>query len=400
MEEAEVAAKESDNQDKVAENDLHENEKTTIFQLPTEIIQHIVSYLSLKDICQLGATCRHGHSLTHDEQFWQFQVRKEFGLFFTTDLSKVMEALSKPSKYPVEGLAYDPRLQGNREIQVIYSPEFRRIMIERNGKAKQDPFRAMLENSIKDILPRLLAFYVSLPAEEQCSARLVLFGPGIESVNTKLLVHKIVNARSSTFDAVEFIKGLPGGIGSGVRINYKHMYNFDLMCLYSNSESIRESVYMNRSSARLEPDINRMLVKDSSNGKLAIQPSIVKLLPTIHALVFAVDTSVSSRDLVGEEVEVMRKELSLMQESMSKFHQSTPLLVLACRSTAVEGSIFMTLQDIVVGLQLDNLKSPWGVFEVCCENMRGVEKGLDWVLHHLAKKRREWTYHTMQGQNG
>ena len=44
--------------------------------------------------------------------------------------------------------------------------------------------------------------------------------------------------------------------------------------------------------------------------------------------------------------------------------------------------------------------SPWGVFEVCCENMRGVEKGLDWVLHHLAKKRREWTYHTMQGQNG
>ena len=40
------------------------------------------------------------------------------------------------------------------------------------------------------------------------------------------------------------------------------------------------------------------------------------------------------------------------------------------------------------------------MFDVCCENMRGVEKGLDWVLHHLAKKRREWTYHTMQGQNG
>ena len=41
--------------------------------------------------------------------------------------------------------------------------------------------------------------------------RLVLFGPGIESEHTKLLVHKIVSARSSTFDAVEFIKGLPGG---------------------------------------------------------------------------------------------------------------------------------------------------------------------------------------------
>ena len=40
-------------------------------------------------------------------------------------------------------------------------------------------------------------------------------GPGIESEHTKLLVHKIVNARSSTFDAVEFIKGLPGGEVSG-----------------------------------------------------------------------------------------------------------------------------------------------------------------------------------------
>ena len=43
-----VAAEESDNQDTVADDDLHENVKMTIFQLPTEIIQHIVSYLSLK----------------------------------------------------------------------------------------------------------------------------------------------------------------------------------------------------------------------------------------------------------------------------------------------------------------------------------------------------------------
>ena len=114
-------------------------------------------------------------------------------------------------------------------MSVIYSPQFKRIMIERNNSRNKpvDPFRSILENSIGDILPRLLAFYVNLPAEQQCSARLVLFGlshnntravvsfllsgPGIESEHTKLLVHKIVNARSSTFDAVEFIKGLPGG---------------------------------------------------------------------------------------------------------------------------------------------------------------------------------------------
>ena len=44
-------------------------------------------------------------------------------------------------------------------------------------------------------------------------------------VPPELIDHVIIPpaTRSSTFDAVEFIKGLPGGIGSGVRINYKHM---------------------------------------------------------------------------------------------------------------------------------------------------------------------------------
>jgi len=376
------------------------NSTVGLFDLPSEIIQHLASFLSLQDICQLGATCRQGHSLTHDENFWKLQVRKEFGLYITTEMKTVAEALTTTSRWPLEGVAYDPSIQGNREISVIYSPEFKRIMIERNGKSKQDPFRTMLENSIKDILPRLLAFYVSLPAEEQCSARLVLFGPGIESNNTKLLVHKIVNARSSTFDAVEFIKGLPGGIGSGVRINYKHMYNFDLMCLYSNSESIRESLYRNDSSARLNPEFNRMLLKDSS-GKLVVQPSIVKLLPTIHALVFAVDTFLRSTVVVDEYIEIMRQELFLMIESMAQFHRNSPppLLILACRSGSEDLKSCLSLEALVLGLKLDTLSNPWGVFSVTCDNMRGAEKGLDWVLHHLAKKRREWSYHSMQGQN-
>ena len=44
------------------------------------------------------------------------------------------------------------------------------------------------------MLPRLLAFYMSQPVEEQGSARLVLFGLGIEFANTKLLVNKMPEA--------------------------------------------------------------------------------------------------------------------------------------------------------------------------------------------------------------
>ena len=159
-------------------------------------------------MCRLGATCHAGYSVTHDEQVWGLHLVREYGVMYVRDVGD----LEVDGVGAVEGVVLDPTLQGNREMSVIYSSQFKRIMIDRNqSRQVQDPLRSILENSLGDILPRLMAFYVNIPAEEQCSARLVLFGPGIESENTKLLVHKIVNARSSTFDAVEFIKGLPGG---------------------------------------------------------------------------------------------------------------------------------------------------------------------------------------------
>jgi len=272
-------------------------------------------------------------------------------------------------------------------------------MIEKNinrNKQVQDPFRSMLENSLGDILPKLLAFYVNLPAEEQCSARLVLFGPGIESDHTKLLVHKIVSARSSTFDAVEFIKGLPGGIGSGVRINYKHMYNFDLMCLYSNSATIRNSVISEKGYfARLDPQLNKILTHDLS-GKPVLQSGISKLIPTVHALVFAIDAT-SKNDVDEDNLDVMRQELGVLLESQEKFNTPTPVLILSCYT--LSRNIHWTPSKIVTGLRLNSLSRPWAVYQVCCDNMKGIEKGLDWVLHHLAKRRREWQYHMKQGQS-
>jgi len=368
----------------------------TLFCLPAEIVQHIVSFLSLQEVCKLGATCRHAHALTHDEAFWGLQVRRQFRLFFTADKDQVSNAWEEKDsrRPPLEGVVCDPGIQGNREISVLYSAEFRRIMMERN-KAKPDPFRVMSENSIKDMLPRLLAFYVQLPQEEQCSARLVLFGPGIESPSTRHLVHKIVNARSSTFDAVEFIKGLPGGIGSGVRINYKHMYNFDLMCLYTNSEIIRERLYLGNRAGRLDPDLNRMIVK--SGNSVQLQPSILKLLPTLHCLLFAVDTGMGVGEKLDEVMNVVRRELEVVIQGFQQFQLFLPLVVLACRGEG-EVASYLTLPQIVDGLRLEERTSPWGVFEVDVENMRGVERGLDWVLHHLAKKRRDWSYHSSQGK--
>jgi len=364
-----------------------------LLDLPPEIFQHIVVYLSLQDVCQIGATCRHAHALTHDEDLWTFEVLKKCRLINLSEqqLGDLDHIWPDQNKFPTDGAVFDTSLQGSRELSIVYSSEFKRILREKSTKKKQDPFRAMLENSMKDILPRLLAFYVALPREEQCSARLVLFGPGIESPNTKLLVHNMVNARSSTFDAVEFISGLPGGIGSGVRINYKHMYNFDLMCLYTNSEAVRNTI---RGVSRLNPAHNRMIVTNS--GKLELQPSISHLLPTLHGIVYALDVTLGEESNIDEMAANMRKELDIVLEGLRGFSIVLPLVVLAATK---DGGRAIPLKDLIVGLRLADLSCPWGIWSVEVENMRGCEKSLDWILHHINKKRREWDYHTQQGQS-
>jgi len=364
-----------------------------IFDLPVEIIHHIVSFLSLQDLCRVGSTCRFAYCLTHNEQFWAFKVLKEFKCLYVSDKS-LISTVWPNKKFSVEGVLCDPHLQGNRELYIIYSAEFRRITRERSNKKKRkDPFRTILEsNSVKDILPRLLAFYVSLPQEEQCSSRLVLFGPGIESERTQGFVHKIVNARSSTFDAIEFIRGLQGGVGSGVRINYKHMYNFDLMCLYTNRHRERLA---NIGGARLNPQSNITILHDSK-GNVALRPEIIKLLPTLQGLVFAIDIAQKEEDEMID-LGLLRDELDLVLKGLSTFSMQMPLVVMACSTDQATPSI--PIREIIQGLRLHELPFAWGVWKVEVENMRGAEKGFDWILHHLSKKRKDWNYHTTQGHS-
>ena len=50
-----------------------------------------------------------------------------------------------------------------------------------------------------------------------------------------------------------------GGFGSAIQIDFKKLYSFELICLYSNSQRIREN---QNQSERLLASNNRLLAKD------------------------------------------------------------------------------------------------------------------------------------------
>jgi hypothetical protein len=83
-----------------------------------------------------------------------------------------------------------------------------------------------------------------------------------------------------------------GGFGSGVRIDFKKSYTFELICLYTNSERVREC---QQGLNRLLASNNLLLVSDvtpeTDLPEEFLHQNVHKLLPTLDALLFAVDAT-------------------------------------------------------------------------------------------------------------
>lgn len=214
--------------------------------LPLELLYLILSFLPLESVYKLGSTNKHLYSLiTKNQSFWRFKVLKSHGIKIIRDQEPEEE--SRDIRLPAHpsGMIADSSLEGDREVFLIFSEEFGAFLRHLRSKSEQQSDAAVIGSFFKSLLPRSWGLHRGIHylsrMDPNFSARLALFGPGIESPKTKLLVHKMVNSHSSVFNALDFVAGLPGGFGSGVRIDFKSIYKFDLMCLYTNSIHVRES---------------------------------------------------------------------------------------------------------------------------------------------------------------
>merc|ERR1719411_1693354 len=122
--------------------------------------------------------------------------------------------------------------------------------------------------------------------EDKCETRLIMFGPGIESDHTQLS-DRILNSHDNGLNATDLVPALvPGGFGSGVRIEFKQISSFDLICLYINSKRVRSNL---KGSSRFLKENNRLLIKDATEQTDGVlHQHVLKLLYTLHGLIFVV----------------------------------------------------------------------------------------------------------------
>ncbi len=130
---------------------------------------------------------------------------------------------------------------------------------------------------------------------------------------------------------------------------------------------------------------------------------MLKLLPTLDGLIFAVDatqlTVAADQQEVEQQLDFLRSELGLMIKAEDK--QATPLLVLFCFSGASCGAGAVPgVRSLARSLGLTALafSRPWAVFVVDIADMVGMANALDWMLYHCQKRRTDLEYHTAQSE--
>lgn len=113
-----------------------------------------------------------------------------------------------------------------------------------------------------------------------------------------------------------------------------------------------------------------------------LQESVLKLLPTLDGLIYAIDASSDFSQLV------LKKELMIMMDALNL---NVPLVILCCTNS--EPCNVEDLKDLAFNLDLEEVKRPWGIFKVDIATMAGVETALSWILYHNQKLKNELKYH-------
>lgn len=282
----------------------------SLINLPEEIFLEILHFLPLSSIFQLGAVSKFLHEKIHqNESLWLRRVKHELKLVII-DPDYSGQICSDYWKFKPNGVIQDPLIQGAKETFLLYSKEYQTILRKKHSKSNSS-------------IPYVNTILSMIPLNRQIdnhASKLALLGPGIESTRTKHLVHKLVNAHDDCLNVTGMVPSTTGGFGSAIQIDFKKLYCFELMCLYSNFRKIREG---QKGQNRLLASHNRLLAKDinvtdPSNGPW-LHENILKIFPILDGLIFAID---------AHETDLVQVELEIFLESLDAIGSNMPILIL------------------------------------------------------------------------
>ncbi|KAI1900083.1 hypothetical protein AGOR_G00046380 [Albula goreensis] len=318
--------------------------------LPADVQFHIMAFLSPRDLCRLGGTCRYWRSVVRDPLLWRYFFARDMTLWSSIDHTSMprLESLETP-------LREDP----GQDLMTEYlrsSPACRRQW--RPPRQTHGAVASFLQS-------------LSLTAEP----RFLMFGPGLEQLEISLMY---VMMRSPH---VLPVAGLPrrqiDGVGSGVSFMFRGQHKFNVLVLYSNNSIERER-------ARLEQqNVQSRLFVQEEDGQTdvpaySIAPFVQDVCRAVDGFIYVANAETGW----DGKLEVERAQIRAMLDPLWG-PVTRPVLVLSCVSRDGPGAGRTSRTPCVVMAQRLNLRrllNPWMVQDTVSESLSGIMDGIGWLL--------------------
>lgn len=197
------------------------------------------------------------------------------------------------------------------------------------------------------------------------AAKVVFFGPGLESFNSISSVIGRILRKQSTFKTHGMFPGKFEGYGTGFHMSLEQngfLHYFDMVTLYTCSKRERELVTPDK-----RMNVNRLVDREPEQS--VVKP-VRDLCRTVNGFVFAVDVQTSNDiSFASEELRALVRD--------DDIDPRVPLIILCCTFDAPP---MLSITDVEEQLSLDDFQRPWRVQKCDVENLQSLEIALLWLL--------------------
>ncbi|XP_037385960.1 F-box only protein 4 isoform X1 [Talpa occidentalis] len=326
-----------------------------IANLQIDVQLYILSFLSPHDLCQLGSTSRYWNETVRDPILWRYFLLRDLPSWSSVDWKSLpdLEFLKKPISEVTDGTFFD-----YMAVYKMCCPHTRK-----SSKSSRPMYGAVT------------SFLHSLIIQNE--PRFAMFGPGLEELNTSLVLSLMSSEELSP------TAGLPhrqiDGIGSGVSFQLSNQHKFNILILYSTTRKERDRAREEQTST-----VNKMFsLQNEGNGQ---QGSRYSVIPQIQKVCEVVDGFIYVANAEAEKSHEWQDELSrIMAMTDPAFGSSgRPMLVLSCISQANVKR--MPCFYLAHELHLNHLSHPWMVQDTEAESLTGFLNGIQWILEEVDSK--------------
>nr|XP_033788043.1 F-box only protein 4 isoform X1 [Geotrypetes seraphini] len=329
--------------------------ESSLQELPVDMQLYIMSFLSPRDICQLGRTSHYWHELVRDPVLWRYFLLRDLPTWTSVDWNSLprAELLKTSISELADGTPND------------YMAEYLRGCPQ--------------SRSLKSSLPRygtMTSFFQSLITHAE--PRFAMFGPGLEEMDDSL-VTRMMNS-PGLLPVTGISQRQIDGIGSGVSFLFNNQHKFNILALYSTTSKEREQARTGRSNT-----VNKIFLHESDTRETqhALQ---YRVIPQVQEACRAVDGFIYVANAEAHRKHNRQDEYAhiLAMTDPNLGTPNRPLLVLSCITRA--GVKRVPCVYMAHELCINLLNRPWVVQDTEVETLFGLLDGMEWILGQVGIK--------------